>query len=612
MPGITGIISRHPQGNEEEKLRTMLNSMMHESFYTHGTYVNREKGFFIGFSSIEGAFSDCMPIFNEKKDLVLFLTGECYTDVEVIRDLHRRHDFDPGNGSYLIHLYEEQGEEFFRNLNGWYNGVILNLNNGKASLFNDRFGIRRIYYHENDGAFVFSAEAKSLLKAFPSLRKINSKSIGEYLVYDSVLENRTYFSDIFLLPQGSVWNIAQGKADRKRYFDPGVLEDQPVLDEKNYFDELSGTFVKILPRYFSGASVGMSLTGGLDTRMIMACRNPDPGDLPCYTFCGAYRDFLDVRLASRVAQACNQTHTVLPLDEDEYLSEYSSHVERSIYISDGMHSVDKADAICFNKLARQIAPVRMTGKYGSQVLKSVFGFQDRSPHGELIHGDFSHHLSTAKETCSQMKKGNEYSFRLYSEIPWWWNGFIAVESSQVSVRSPFLDNDFIKVLYRAPSRSLDHGAQFQLALITGHNPALMSIPTTGTHGGSRSKIMNQLIKNYFKLLMIAGKVYIRERIPLSMTHWVGRLDYWLAPLHAEKLISGFADFRRYRVWYRDQLAPYLRDTLLCNRTYSRPYWNRTFLEKVIYDHTEGRGTYLREIRKVLQIELIHRVLLEDL
>ncbi len=612
MPGIMGILSRHPRGNEEEKLQIMLDSMVYEPFYTYGTFLNRECGFFIGFVSIGGAFSDCMPIYNEKRDLVMFLTGECYTDSEVIHDLRRRHEFEPMDGSYLIHMYEEQGENFFQNLNGWFNGLILNLNDGNAILFNDRFGIRRIYYYENDDGLIFSSEAKSLLKAFPSLRKVDYQSVGEYLVYDCVLENRTYFSDISLLPQGSAWNIMHGRTHKKRYFDPVSLEAMPVLTEREYYEELSGTFVKILPRYFAGKAVGMSLTGGLDTRMIMACRNPAPGELPCYTFGGKYRDILDVRIAPRVARACRQQHTTLRLDDDEYLGQYSHHVNRSIYISDGMLSVDKADAICFNQMARKIAPIRITGKYGSQVLKSVFGLQDRSPDDQLIHHDFSHHLMRAKDTCSQIKKGNEYSFRLYSEIPWWWNGFIAVESSQVSVRSPFLDNEFVRVLYKAPSRSLDYGTEFQLALIAKYNPKLLSIPTTGTHGGSRSKVINCLLKNYFKYLMIADKIYIRERIPYSMTHWVGRLDYLLAPLHADRLIMGFTDFRRYRVWYRDHLASYLRETLLCRKTYERPYWNKAYLEKVVQGHIKGRGTYLREIRKVLQMELIHRVLLEDL
>jgi asparagine synthase (glutamine-hydrolysing) len=533
-------------------------------------------------------------------------------DAELINNLSKRHEFNPGDASYLIHLYEERGDNFFQDLNGWCNGIILNLINGRISIFNDRYGIRRIYYHENDDVFIFASEAKALLQAFPFLRQPNSKSIGEYLVYDCVLENRTYFSDIFLLPQGSLWTFDHGKANKKKYFDPTTLENQSLSDKKDFFEELSDTFVRILPRYFSGDKIGMSLTGGLDTRMIMACLNPAPGKLPCYTFGGKYRDILDVRIAPRVAEACKQTHKTLRLDDEKYLSEYPFQVERSIYISDGLQSVDKADAIYFNKFAREVAPIRMTGKYGSQVLKSVFGLQDRSPYDDLINPSFKEQLSSAKKTCSQIRKGNEFSFRLFSEIPWWWNGFTVAESSQVSVRSPYLDNDFVKLLYRAPSKNIDYGVVFQLALINKYNPELMSIPTTGTHGGSQSKIVSEIIKNYYKALIIADLLYIRETLPYSLTHWVGRIDSLLSPLHFDRLIMGFADFRRYRVWYRDQLSEYLYDTLLCDRTYSRPYWNKKALEKVVNDHTHGRGTYLREIRKVLQIELIHRILMEDI
>lgn len=612
MPGITGIISKHVKGNEEELLDKMIKSMMYESFYHQGKYINRENGFLVGHIAIGDSFADCMPIFNETKELVLFLTGETYMDAQLINDLKKRHEFNLNDASYLIHLYEEQGEDFFLNLNGWHNGIILNLKKGKAYLFNDRYGIRRIYYHKNEDAFIFASEAKALLSAFPDLREPNSQSIGEYLVYDCVLENRTYFSDIFLLPQGSSWVIDHGNVKKKQFFTPAELENQSLLDKDQYFEELSSTFVKILPRYFHEDRISMSLTGGLDTRMIMACLNPKPGTLPCFTFGGKYRDIMDVRIAPRVAKTCNQSHTILRLDDEKYLADYPFQVERAIYITDGIQSVDKADAIHFNQMAREIAPIRMTGKYGSQVLKSVFGLQDRSPEKDLINADFNQYLATAKSTCTQLRKGNEFSFRLYSEIPWWWNGFTAAESSQVAVRSPYLDNDFVKLLYRAPSRDLDYGAAFQLSLINQHNPALMAIPTTGTHGGSKSKINSAIRKNYYKALGIADKLYIREKLPYSLTHWFGRIDDLLSPLHLDKLIMGLADFRRYRVWYRDQLAPYLNDTLLCDKTFSRPYWNKKALIKVVNDHTHGRGTYLREIRKVLQIELIHRVLMEDI
>jgi len=54
-------------------------------------------------------------------------------------------------------------------------------------------------------------------------------------------------------------------------------------------------FLNILPRYFNSKEpIGMSLTGGLDIRMIMVCINQPPESLPCYTFGGMYRDSFDI------------------------------------------------------------------------------------------------------------------------------------------------------------------------------------------------------------------------------------------------------------------------------------------------------------------------------
>lgn len=612
MPGITGIISKKLVGDESEKLAKMIGAMLHEPFYRAGSFVSPENGFFIGYVSIEGSFSDCMPIFNETKELALFLTGECYLDKAEINSLKNRgHNFYPDNASYLIHLYEEKGEEFFKTLNGWYNGIILDLAGSKAHLFNDRYGVRRIYFHENDQTFLFSSEAKSLLTAFPELRQIDLQSVGEFLTYDCVLENRTYFSKISLLPPASKWSFKNGGIQKERYFDQASVENQTPLTKENFFEELGDTFKRILPRYFSGSKIGLSLTGGLDTRCILACVDLPPGKLPCYTFGGTYRDILDVRLAPKVAGVCNQPHQILRLDDNKYLSEYASHVERSIRITDGLASVDMADVISFNKLAREIAPIRMTGKYGSQVLKGIIGFKERTPNEKLINNDFRFYIEKAKENGSKIQRGNELTFVLQCAIPWWWNGVVVSESSQVAVRSPFLDNDFIGVLYRAPRGESDWGVEFELNLIAKNKPKLMSIPTTGTYGGKYHPIISQAVKKGLGILLILDKIYNREMLPFGLTHLIGRLDNLVSPLRLDRIMTGFAEFRRYRVWFRDQLANYIKEILLNKKTFERPYWNKHYLTKIVNDHIQGRGTYLREIRKALQIELIHRILIDQ-
>jgi len=607
MPGITGIICKHSTGNEEEKLNLMLDCMLHEPFYTHGTYINRGMGFFIGYVSLEDSFSDCMPIYNEKKDLVLFLTGECYSDKGIINDLkHRGHEFNPDNASFLIHLYEEQGEGFFRNLNGWYNGLVLDIKNKKTVLFNDRYGMQRIYYHENENAFYFSSEAKSLLKALPSLHEMDLQAIGEYFTLNCVIENRTFFSNIFLLPAGSVWSFASGNVLKKRYFEPSSLENQPILEKDQFFKELGETFCKILPRYFSGKSIGMALTGGLDTRMILACFNADEGELPCFTYGGMYRDSMDVRIARRVAKLCNQTHQVIRLDE-KYLSEYPAQVERAIFLTDGLSDVCTSDEVYLNKIARQIAPIKMTGKFGSQVLRGTNLLKAIEPNEGLIDHDFRRYISLAKENYSEIRKGHNLSFLLYNEIPQFFSGFTKAEYSQLMVRSPYLDNDFVSVLYKAPAGVLDD-ERFQLCLIAKKSPELYKIRTNWGLGGSSSPLVSVPLKLVYKFLIRVDTLLVEEILPYSLHHWVARLDY----LQASRLLLGFDKIRFYRLWFQKELSQYLQEMLLDKRTLERPYWNKNYLKKIVYDHINGRGNYLLDIKKILTIELIHRVLVEDI
>ena len=91
----------------------MVQSMLHESFYTSGTYTNDERGIYIGYVCINDSFPDCMPIYNEEKNIISFFSGECFDDPEVTARLkHKGHAFSPGNASYIIHFYEELSEEF--------------------------------------------------------------------------------------------------------------------------------------------------------------------------------------------------------------------------------------------------------------------------------------------------------------------------------------------------------------------------------------------------------------------------------------------------------------------------------------------------------------------
>jgi asparagine synthase (glutamine-hydrolysing) len=371
MPGITGIISRAPM--EESEIDQMIRSMVHESFYKFGKYINKKIGLYTGWVCLNQSFSDCMPVWNETKNVCLIFSGEDFRDpVEIDILKARGHQCDSENASYLVHLYEEMGIKFIEKLNGWFSGVLVDLGKQNIILFNDRYGLGRIYYHESEDRFYFSSEAKSLLKVLPKLRQLDNRGLAETFSCGCVLQNRTLFSGISLLPSGSKWVFGQrGDIRKERYFIPEIWERQPLLNGDKFFDELEKTFTRILPRYFSGRrKVAMSLTGGLDGRMIMAWAKRSAGEMPCYSFGGPYRDCNDVRIARKIARLFRQSHETIEVDS-LFINEFPLLAEKSVFVSDGAMDVTGSVELYVNRLASYIAPVRLTGNYGSEILRGM-------------------------------------------------------------------------------------------------------------------------------------------------------------------------------------------------------------------------------------------------
>src|ERR1039458_9315138 len=146
MPGITGIISRRPASECQPLVKAMVASMEHEPFYTSGTYSVPEMGLHVGWVAHEGSFAANQVFFNEQKDIVLVFSGECFVDVETkIRLKQNGHGFSGVGGDCLVHLYEDEGERFFASLNGLFSGLLVDQRQNKILLFNDRYGVERIY-----------------------------------------------------------------------------------------------------------------------------------------------------------------------------------------------------------------------------------------------------------------------------------------------------------------------------------------------------------------------------------------------------------------------------------------------------------------------------------
>ncbi len=606
MPGIVGIITPKRKDRSESELHRMVTSMMHESFYVSGTYSNEEMGFYGGWISQKGSFSDCMPVTNEKQDLILLYTGDNYCDRSLIDYLRNQgHQFDEHDASYLLHLYEEKGDEAFRRLNGWFCGIVIDIKKRTMKLFNDRFGMSRVYYYEEKDRFIFSSEAKALLTVLPDVRSADPKGLEEFIRCGCVLENRTLFRGIKTMPGGALWTFRSKACHRKGYyFRPQTWEAQESLDREEFFGRYKETFISVLPRYFrSGRKTAISLTGGLDTRMIMAHVDEPQGALPCYTFGGMYRDCLDVKIARKVATLCRQDHTVLNLSR-EYLDDFGRYAEKAVYISDGCFDVSGSYEVYLNRLARNVAPVRITGNYGSEILRNVSSFKLYRFSDRVLNPDYFAGNDKVAETLKRMNNGHDLTFTVFKEIPWKLYGYVVLAQSQLSLRAPFMDNDLVKITYQAPAE-LHTSPEMSLRLISEGNHNLCELYTDRGIGGNSPFLPRRLRRVYYEFLFKAEYLY-----NIGMPHWMAKLNTAFDFLRIEMLFLGHHKFHHFRKWFREDLSEYVRGTLLDERSRERAYLNASYVEKMVADHIKGKKNYTHEIMTILTLELIHRLFID--
>jgi asparagine synthase (glutamine-hydrolysing) len=605
MPGIVGFITKMPREWAEPQLLRMVKSICHESFYVTGMWIDESLGVYAGWAQRRGSFSEGMPVSNEQGRVHLIFSGEEFPAPGIIKRLKEKgHSIKPTGPSYLVHLYEDD-PQFVASLNGRFHGLLVDQTRGTATLFNDRYGMHRIYYHQAEEAFYFSAEAKAILNVRPELRNADVRGIGEFLACGCVLENRSIFKDINVLPPASALIFRNATLEQKAvYFKPEEWEEQETLGPEAYYRELRTVFSQKLSSYFEGRErIGLSITGGLDTRMIVAWHKAQEGTLPCYSFGGMYRDCRDVLVARKVARTYRQPFQVIPVGE-EFLSRFAHYAERAVYLTDGCTAVNRSADLYVNERAREVAPARMTGNYGGEVLRRVRSFKPVKSIPGLFQPEILSQIDTAADTYCGLIQGHPLSFAAFRQGPWHHYGLLALEESQVSLRSPYLDNDFVRTVFRAPQSALANN-DISLKLIAEGNSSLARIPTDRGYILDTNRLHARLSQAFIEFTVKAEYAY-----DYGMPQWLAQTDHVLSPFHLERLFLGTHKFCHFRVWYRDTLSKYVQEILLDPKTLARPYLKPETVQDIVRGHLKGNRNYTTTIHDLLSLELVHRLFLD--
>ena len=323
MCGIVSIINKDGSRVELSLLSNMASKISHRGPDEEGHLIEGPIGFYHKRLAIIDLISGQQPMTRDSVSVVF--NGAIYNYKELRESLKKSgHTFQTNSDTEVIlELYKEYGPGCVEHMNGMFAFLIYDRIQKRLIAARDHFGIKPLYYYENQDNLIFASEIKALLE-HPSVKiEPDYNSIQDYIVLQYVLGAETLFKDIKKILPGHyhVIDLKSFNAKPVKYWEPNFSVDNSHTED--YFinklrEKLEDT-VDIQLR--SDVPVGCYLSGGIDSSIITLLTSRFlKGQLK--TFTGAFQEgpeFNELAYAREVGNLCNaEMYEVYP-KEDEFI-----------------------------------------------------------------------------------------------------------------------------------------------------------------------------------------------------------------------------------------------------------------------------------------------------
>jgi asparagine synthase (glutamine-hydrolysing) len=279
MCGISGVVNC----GDSKTLERMTYVQAHRGPDDVGLWEQRfPDGSYIGLGSrrlsiIDLSSSGHMPMCNEDRTLWITYNGEIYNFAELRQELQGKgHRFASNTDTeVVVHLYEEEGPDCVKRLNGMFAFGICDLRSGVPVLFfaRDHFGIKPFYYIQRGKRFAFASEVKALLQVSDVEVQIDIEALHQYLTFLWVPDPNTMFKGILKLPAGHYGVLRDGRLELTKYWDLKFPSAEVTFSgsEADLAAEIRDRFRRsVEAQMISDVPIGAFLSAGLDSSSIVA------------------------------------------------------------------------------------------------------------------------------------------------------------------------------------------------------------------------------------------------------------------------------------------------------------------------------------------------------
>src|SRR5438034_6595508 len=262
------------------------------------------------------------PMFDAQQTVCIIFNGEIYNYKELRQELKKYgHCFRTNSDTeVIIHGYKEWGTDVLNHLNGMFGVAIWDLQRKRLVVARDAMGIKLVYYRIAGGRFTFGSEIRAVLAGKQSQPEIDPTALNLFLRFRYTPSPLTLFQAIRKLAPATMLVLEGGKYREERWYNYTPIPFSKPREDEEAAHELLELYRGAVRRHLlSDVPVGILLSGGIDSGLLLALMNEQGGPWPAYTV-GYGEVFEDDELADakETAALLGAVHLPVKLDQAEF------------------------------------------------------------------------------------------------------------------------------------------------------------------------------------------------------------------------------------------------------------------------------------------------------
>lgn len=542
-----------------------------------------------------------------KQNHTMIFNGEIY-NYQTIKEalLQKGYEFTTTSDTeVLLTDYLAKGKDCVSELRGMFTFLIWDEKNEKMFGAADHFGIKPLYYIENDDFVAFSSEYKALLPLLET-RTVDTQALQSYLSFQFVPLGKTMLQEIKKVPVGHYFTFEDGKLTFTAYHQVSYHEE-PVTKEDVYQVIVDSVKAHMI----ADVEVGTFLSGGIDSTIIATIASQLKPNIKSFTVGFDVEGYNEMPVAKKTAEALGIENISHIITQKEYIENLPDFVSK---LDDPMADPSAPGIYFLSKEARKHVKVVMSGEGsdeffgGYNIYKEYYSIQAIArlpkPIKKVIHA-FAKKLPDVK--------GKSYLLRSTTPLSQRYIGNAKIfENEQVAKVMVNADPNYTYQHVLAPLYK--HCEEMGYDYITTMQFIDMNTWLQGDiliKGDKMSMAHSLELRVPFldqEVMEVASHLSLKQKVTKENTKVLLRQAFdGKIPQHVvEKKKLGFPT--PIRVWLKSDLGDIVKKTITDADVDA--YINKDYVLKLLADHQKDVKDYSRQVWTVFIFCLWHQMIIE--